>query len=197
MPVFQLAERLDDSYFTAGMHGSVIHGFKQFVLVKDGPAAWDSIAASAGSGGWYHATQIYPDDEFKVLVDRTAAHWQRPVSDVVAEFGESLAPVLLDMYQAFVDRRWRTLDLLMASESVIHRTVRMRDPLASPPQLQTERVRADEVHIRYASPRRLCAIAVGLCRGLAAHFRERVSIDQPQCMERGDPNCRLVVRQLP
>lgn len=178
------------------MHGTVLHGFKQFILVKDGPAAWDAIAGSAGSEGWYHATQIYPDDEFNLLVEGAAARWKRPPGEVVAEFGEALAPVLLEMYQAFVDRRWRTLDVLMNSESVIHRTVRLRDPLASPPQLQTERVTADEVHIRYASPRRLCAIAVGLCRGLAAHYGERISIDQPQCMERGDPSCRLVIRQL-
>jgi hypothetical protein len=116
------------------------------------------------------------------------------VNEVTAEFGETLAPILLGLYQAFVDPAWRTLDLLMNTETVIHRTVRLRDPLAEPPALRVERVAPDEVHIQYTSSRRLCAIAEGLCRGVAAHYGERITVHQPRCMDRGDPACHLVVR---
>jgi predicted hydrocarbon binding protein len=43
----------------------------------------------------------------------------------------------------------------------------------------------------YYSKRRLCALAEGLIEGAARHFGETVAIAHPQCMHRGDPQCRL------
>ena len=39
------------------MHGSVFHGYKQFVQTRGGAEQWDQIARAAGVPGWYLATK--------------------------------------------------------------------------------------------------------------------------------------------
>jgi len=49
------------------------------------------------------------------------------------------------------------------------------------------------VVITYTSPRKMCAVAKGIIRGVAAHYQEQVTVDEPQCMLRGDAACVLHV----
>jgi Haem-NO-binding len=77
-----------------------------------------------------------------------------------------------------------------------HRTVRLRDRAAVPPQLRVHPIGGGKVQIEYDSKRRLCGVAVGICRGVATFYGEHITIDQPECMERGAPACRLMVQVL-
>jgi hypothetical protein len=177
------------------MHGTILHGFKEFVIQRHGKEAWDALVKATGAGGWYLSTQTYPERELVALVQATAEREGRPVPAVLEDFGAALVPLLLFMYQAFLDPAWRTLDLLAKTETVIHRTIRLRDRMATPPELRVTRVSADELHIEYASARRLCALAVGICGGVAAHYGDTITVEQPECMETGAPACRIVVRR--
>jgi hypothetical protein len=89
---------------------------------------------------------------------------------------------------------WHTLDVIEHTEATTHRVVRMRQPGAQPPLLTTERRAPDEVVLFYDSPRRLCAVAHGIGRGVAAHFQETITINEPRCMHRGDPRCVMSFR---
>jgi serine/threonine protein kinase len=73
--------------------------------------------------------------------------------------------------------------------------VRSTNPGAAPPVLEVFRSAPDEIQVVYSSRRRLCALATGIIRGLAAHFQERVAIEEPSCMLRGDPFCSFVVHR--
>lgn len=175
------------------MHGSILWGFKTFVTARHGDAKWNDVVHSAGAGGWYHSTRAYPDQEFTALLDVTATLEERPVSAVLEDFGASLVPVLIALYGKFIDPKWRTLDLLANSEAVIHRTVRLQDRTAHPPHLSVLRVSDTEVHVEYRSTRRLCALALGICRGVATHYGQTARILHPECMATGAPVCRIVV----
>jgi hypothetical protein len=179
------------------MHGSLLHGFKEFVRRRYGEAAWSSVVEAAGAGGWYHSTQTYPDEELVALVNATAVREKQPVASVLEDFGAALVPVLMSLYKAFAEPQWRTLELLANSESVIHRTVRLRDPDAHPPQLKPRWISDREVQIEYRSARRLCAVAVGICRGVADYYGDTVSVQQTACMERQDGACLILVRLTP
>jgi predicted hydrocarbon binding protein len=52
--------------------------------------------------------------------------------------------------------------------------------------------------MHYRSPRKLCALAEGFIEATAAHFGEELSLDQPECMKRGDEKCvlRVSVKKL-
>jgi hypothetical protein len=71
----------------------------------------------------------------------------------------------------------------------------MRQPGAAPPRLHVERTSPDEVVVTYDSPRKLCAVARGIMRGIAKHFGERISISDRACMHKGDPKCLISVRR--
>ena len=98
------------------------------------------------------------------------------------------------MYEPLIPKHWRTLDILENTEETIHTVVRRQDDgIALPPYLKVERASPALAIVEYTSPRRLCAVARGIVRGIAEEFRERVVIEQPECMLRGDARCLLRV----
>jgi hypothetical protein len=117
-----------------------------------------------------------------------------PIPDLLEAFGEALVPTYLTLYAALLKPEWRTLDVIEHTEETIHRVVRMRQPGAEPPRLHSQRTRPDEVVLRYDSPRRLCAVARGIGRGLAAHYGERLAISETTCMLKADPLCTISFR---
>jgi predicted hydrocarbon binding protein len=62
---------------------------------------------------------------------------------------------------------------------------------ADTPEFDFDVSSEDRLVMRYASRRRLCEFAQGLIEGAAAHYREAVTIEQPQCMHKGDPCCEF------
>lgn len=178
------------------MHGSIFFSFKRFVTDRDGAAGWAAVIQSAGVRGWYLATESYPDEELLLLVQATGAREGRSPVAILEDFGAAILPTLLSMYGAFMKPEWRTLDLLLNTESVMHKAVRLLDLNAAPPRLKARRISASEVELEYNSERRLCAFAIGICRGVAAHYGEAIAVEQPACRETGASACRLVVRLL-
>jgi LytS/YehU family sensor histidine kinase len=65
-------------------------------------------------------------------------------------------------------------------------------PGALPPRLQAQRVSPTVMRINYDSPRKLCAVARGIARGIAAHFNEQLSVSDEHCMHRGDRECVML-----
>src|SRR3989449_11610799 len=71
---------------------------------------------------------------------------------------------------------------------------RLRNAGARPPLLRCARPTAEEVVITYTSPRRLCALARGIIRGVARHYGEPVTITETTCMHRGAEACTISIR---
>jgi predicted hydrocarbon binding protein len=177
------------------MHGIVHAEFRDYATARLGMEGWAELLESAGSPGKLHLlSETYPDEELTALVAAMAERTGRPAGAVLEEFGSAIVPGLLRTYGTFVEPTWRTLEVVEHTEQVIHRTVRLQSPGTDPPRLRAERPDRDEVRVLYASPRRLCEFGRGIVAGVAAHFGERVSTDEPLCMHRGDPHCELVVR---
>ncbi|NUP07796.1 MAG: heme NO-binding domain-containing protein [Polyangiaceae bacterium] len=177
------------------MHGMIFVELKRFVVATLGSPAWNQIAARAGVGSrLLLPSETYPDEELVRLIEAASQLSGKPAAELVHAFGVALAPVLLTKYIAWVSPSWRTIDLLMQTESTMHRMVRMKAPGASPPELTIERIAPDEVRIRYGSQRKLCALARGLVQGLADHYGETVTISETSCMLRGGASCDISVR---
>ena len=178
------------------MHGVIFSELRKYVEQRHGgEETWKSLLRDAGLGRrMYLPVQAYPDAEAAALVSAASAATGIPERGVLEDFGAFIAPDLMAMYRSLVRPEWRTLDFLEKTEETIHRVVRLKDPSAKPPEIRCERTAADEAIIRYASARRMCGVAVGIVRGVAAHYGEPVQIDEPRCMHRGDPECEIRVR---
>lgn len=61
-----------------------------------------------------------------------------------------------------------------------------------PPFLRTKRLGPEKLVLIYSSPRKLCALAVGMAKGLGKYFNEEVAIQHSLCMHRGAPSCEIV-----
>jgi predicted hydrocarbon binding protein len=177
------------------VHGIVHAELRDYVTARLGAPVWSELLVEAGVPGKVHLlSETYPDEELTALLTALSRATGDDPDDLLTDFGEACVPGLLRTYGTFLDPGWRTLDVVEHTERVIHRSVRLQLPGADPPRLRTVRPDADEVHVLYASPRRLCAFGVGVVRGLAAHFGESIEIDQSLCMHRGDAHCEIVVR---
>ncbi|MBA3258296.1 MAG: heme NO-binding domain-containing protein [Gemmatimonadales bacterium] len=178
------------------MHGIVHVELQKYVIARHGRPVWLDLLKQAGIGNKaYLVSQQYPDTDIVALVTAASAMTKTTVPAVLEDFGEFIVPDLLDMYRPLLKPEWRTLELLEHTEGTIHSVVRLRNAGAAPPQLQCRRVGPSEVHLRYNSARKMCAVARGIVRGVARHFEESVTIVESACMHRGAPACKISVKR--
>ncbi|HEX6641758.1 MAG TPA: heme NO-binding domain-containing protein [Thermoanaerobaculia bacterium] len=180
------------------MHGTIFIELQKYVETKLGPAAWSTLMREAGITREepYDPFLTYPDEEVGALVGTASRITGTPAQALLEDFGEFIAPDLLDMYWSVIAPEWRTLDVLENTEKTIHDVVRINQKGATPPYLHATRVADDEVSILYTSPRKLCSVAKGITRGIARHYNEPITIDETRCMLRGDVDCLLVVKTV-
>jgi len=178
------------------MHGIIHLELETFVVRGFGRGAWEKLLQTTGlADRVYTPAKAYPDDDIVRIVGAAVEMTGKSATELLEAFGEFLVPTYLSVYGALLEPHWRTLDVIEHTEETIHRVVRMRQPGAAPPRLRVERPSADRVVITYDSPRRLCAVARGISRGIAAQFGETVVISESECMHRADARCVITVTQ--
>jgi predicted hydrocarbon binding protein len=183
------------------LHGLIFFFLQKFLAGTAPPGATPPpgdvtrrTTAASSTNTRYLPSGVYPDDDAVTLLQSIADTSGEPLPDVVERFGEFLAPHLLKVAGTSVDPAWKLLDLVEQTEEIIHTLVRMKNPGAKPPVLETVRVDPCELHLVYTSPRRMCRLARGLIRGMGRHLGEPVEIEETSCMLRGDPFCTFVLR---
>ena len=172
------------------MHGIIHLELRNFVVQQHGEAAWRTLTDQAGlSDEIYTPLRSYPDEQIMALVSEAVRLTGAEPTALLEGFGEFLAPRYIALYGKLLKPEWRTLDVLENAENTIHRVVRMREPGALPPRLQAQRTSPTSISMTYDSPRKLCAVARGIARGIARHFGEQLSVSDERCMLRGDRTC--------
>jgi predicted hydrocarbon binding protein len=169
---------------------------EKFVTDQLGEGAWGKLTKEAGiaPGRTYKPRFMYPDEELVVLVQTGSKVTGIPVPALLEAFGEFIAPAFLELYWKAIEPSWQTLDVIENTEAAIHTVVRLDHPGALPPYLTAQRTGPNEVAVTYTSPRKLCFVGKGICRGIARHFGESIEIADVRCMHRGDADCLMVIR---
>ncbi len=180
------------------MHGLIFFYLQKFAdVAAAGSTSWKGVRSSVTtSTSKFLPSGTYPDSDAVAILSSIADTTGRPLPAILEEFGQFLAPHLVKVASPVVDPAWRTLDLIEHTEAIIHTMVRTTTPGAAPPVLETVRQSPDELHLVYSSARRLCPLAVGLMRGIAAHYGETIRIEEPSCSLRGDPFCSFVIEHV-
>ena len=177
------------------MHGIVLVGMKNFISSTFGDDVWMSMLKDTDIGvKAYMATITYPDEEVRKLVKKASELTGKSEKNILEEFGRFIASTLIDIYGMLIDPSWRTMDLIEHTGGTIHKTVRLKTPGAAPPEISSKRVSPGEVVVTYGSPRRMCGFAMGLARGIADHYGDRVVINESRCMLEGSPSCNISIR---
>jgi hypothetical protein len=178
------------------MQGVIFDELEKYIAKELGPAGLTRIRDLTGRDDrGYQLGATYPDDELSVIVGAVVAETGLQPQELIEDFGEALVPGLLDIYGFLINPRWSFIDFLLHAEDVVHRGVKLNSPNARPPALQAERAGSDSVAITYRSKRALCALAKGIIRGAAAHYRVEITISEERCMLRGDQECVITVSE--
>ena len=174
----------------AALHGVIFTGFLHFTRNLY-PDAAEAIWAGEPE---YSATEAYPDEDFDRVLQRTSEQVSMPVPAVLRRFGSFAAETSFRLlYPAFYEESEGTRQFLLNVEVQIHRLVRATIPHASPPKLHVIPLGAHGVVVTYTSERGLCDLVDGLIRGTARHYHETFTVEQVQCMHRGDSACAFTV----
>ena len=176
------------------MHGVVLQSFESFLASAHGQARSATVLA----GRTYSPDETYADEELSYLAGRAAGATGLEVGDLYREFGRFTAKTTFfamfpDYYASHAGARSFLLDI----EAEIHKVVRRTVPGAYPPHLRVVPLGSDGVVISYTSARRLCRLLEGLVLGTAEHYGEQATVDETQCMRRGDTACAFHVELEP
>jgi predicted hydrocarbon binding protein len=175
------------------MHGIIFSELRKYAETKHGSGTWSALLKQANLGNKvYLPLHEYPDAEVVALVSAASAMTGQTVPTVLEDFGEFIAPALMKMYGHLMRLEWKTIDVIDNTEGTVHTVVRANNPGANPPNLKTVRLGKDEVTLIYTSPRQMCALAIGIGRGLAKYFEETIAVNQTMCMHQGAPHCEIV-----
>jgi hypothetical protein len=159
--------------------------------------AWKELLGETGIGDRLHVPiQEYPDSEAVALIEAAARRTGATVASTLDDFGAFLVPGLVQMFGNLINPQWKTLDLILNTEKSIHTVLRAVSPAAKPPSLECTRTADEEVVVVYRSPRKLCALAKGIARGVANHYGEKIAIRERLCMHKGSPYCEIFIKRL-
>lgn len=138
----------------------------------------------------YRLDEAYDDSEFGRRLDELRRELDEPVDEVLRGFGiYAGTTAFADLYPDYYAANAGACDFLLGIEERIHEVVRETLPGAVPPKLHIRPLGDDGVLISYTSERHLCRLLEGLVAGVAAHYGERLELEELQCMLRGDPGC--------
>ncbi len=176
------------------MKGIVFNLLEEAVTAHHGEETWDTVLDTAELEGAYTSLGSYPDEEFVALVNATAQLLDREPQPLIRWFGRQALPMLGAKYPRLFAGYSDSYSFVLALNDIIHPEVKKLYPEADVPEFAFDDSTAGVLALGYRSPRRLCAFAEGLLEGTAEWFGERVTLDQPQCMHRGDLSCQIVCR---
>ncbi|MEO1996931.1 MAG: heme NO-binding domain-containing protein, partial [Planctomycetaceae bacterium] len=121
------------------MHGTVFFHLHRYAEQTWGQNIWSQLFVKAGlTETSYSPAGVHPDEDIVALVNAAAELTGLASAEILARFGEYLAPELVALFPSLVDANWQTLDLIANAEHVIHEAVRAQNPDASPPVLRAQ-----------------------------------------------------------
>lgn len=175
------------------MKGVVFNVLEELVTRNYGEDTWDALLERSRLDGAYTSLGSYPDEDLIKLVGVASDALEMPPDDVVRWFGRNALPLFVDRYPQLFEPHDSTRSFVLTLNDIIHPEVRKLYPGADVPEFDFDLSSNGALVMGYRSQRKLCAFAEGLLEGTAVHYGERLTIKQPQCMNRGDERCVLEI----
>ena len=173
------------------MHGLIFASFRDYLLTEHGAEIANHVTVGEPQ---YTLSEAYPDEQFLELLERGCERTGLSRDELLFEFGIfTAAKTFARLYSVLFKLSPSARDFLLTVETPIHDTVRVSMPDAQPPKLAVTDLGKDGLQIVYTSHRRICAMLRGLVEGTGRVYEETLDVEEPECMLRGDPACRVVL----
>lgn len=176
------------------VHGSIFFLLKKFVVTNFSEKVWEELNREAGTEGKiFEITQNYPIEDIGAIVGAASRHTGASVNELKEKFGEYLVPDLFSLYSSYLRPEWKTKDVLIHTENVMHGAVRKLNSTANPPILNVSKVSDQLLIIDYHSKRKMGSLAVGIIKGIARYYGEHDSIDVTPTTDPDDERVQIRV----
>lgn len=160
------------------MHGSMFVMLQRFVENTYDHSTWVKMLKEAGvEHTSFQMQEMYPTHEIFAIVGCLSDTTGHSIFDLMEQFGEFMVSDLMLLYNRYVRPEWRTYEMLINTEDVMHGAVRREDNRTSPPRLSVIKKGANQLIIDYSSKRRMAGVAVGIVRGIAKYFDESDKVE--------------------
>ena len=155
------------------VHGSIIFLLKKFVNQSFPPGTWEQFIANTSlSDGSIEITKAYSLETVMEIINTASEMTGIPAENLKIMFGEHMVPDLFQMYKYYLKPEWRTYEILLNTEEVMHGAVRKLNSTANPPILNVSKISENLLMVDYYSKRRMSNLAVGIIKGIAKYYGE-------------------------
>ncbi|MBA3681590.1 MAG: heme NO-binding domain-containing protein [Bacteroidetes bacterium] len=175
------------------VHGSIFFLLKKFIDHSFPAGTWETFLQEAGAEPDFEMTQNYPLAEISAILKVASRHTGKPANELKEAFGEYLVPDLFQLYGSYLRPEWKTYDVLMYTEKIMHGAVRKLNSTANPPILNVTAVSDELMFVDYFSKRRMGSLAVGIIKGIARYYNE---YDKISVIPTTDPDAERVQIRL-
>lgn len=177
------------------MQGNFIVELQKYVTDKFGEEAWKALLTNAGikPNKIYFRLNSYPDEEIINILNSAAKLSAGSSTKLLEDFGMFLGEEFLRIYSGLVLPNWRTMDVIENSDVLMQEALKNLTSKAAPLKLSIKKGPQGEVHINYYSPRKMCMVGIGICKGVAKHFNEEIKVTHTSCMLEGDYECNMII----
>lgn len=179
------------------IHGSMLYLLKKFVIHSYSEEIWQQLTNEAHTQGDFETTKNYPLAEIIGIMKAASQHTGLSLTEIEEKFGEYLVPDLFRIYGNYLNPAWKTFDVLLNTERVMHGAVRHLNSTAHPPILNVSKVNEHLLIIDYYSKRKLASLAVGMIKGIANYYMEGNLIEVKPTTEPDDERVQIRVEFKP
>lgn len=181
------------------MYGLVNRAIEQMVVSLHGEGGWRQVCAHAGTeADGFVAMHAYDDAVTLRLVAAVSRQTGLAPSAVLEAFGEYWILYTADSYGEVLQAAGRSLREFLQNLDELHGRLEPVFPGMKPPQFRVEDVAPGRYRLHYGSQRAgLAPMVLGLVRGLAQRFGQRVEVTHIHAKTRIDEEDVFDLRELP
>lgn len=159
------------------VHGSIFFLLKKFVTKELGATSWEILNEGPGTSSVsFSTTENYPIETMNLLLENASEMTGLSRYLLMERFGRYLVNDLFALYKDYIRPEWRTFDIILHTESVMHGTVRKLNSTANPPILNILEINDKLLIIDYFSQRKMASLAIGIIRGISEYYGEAYKI---------------------
>lgn len=160
------------------VHGSIFSLLKKFVDQSLSYRSWEQLLAEADLKDFsIELTKAYPIETIESIMIAASKQTGLPVEKLKENFGEHMVPALFQMYKHYLQPGWKTYEILLKTEEVMHGAVRKLNSTAYPPVLNVSKMSDQLLIVDYHSKRKMGSLAVGIIKGIAKYYGEQEDIN--------------------
>ncbi len=180
------------------MKGIIFNLFEDFVVSRYGDDKYQEIIVASDTGLLDPLEIVgpgsYPDEAFDAILRQTSEKIGRDIPGILQDMGRHSLPKLAARYPHFFEECEHPRDFLKTTSMIHHVEVKKLYQDAQVPHFFIENMSQEGLTLIYKSKRHLCHLCEGLIVGLGDYYKIPISINQVECTQLGDQECKFIIK---